>query len=62
MRYHLRFRKRGLIPTVEVTVATLVAVKPMTYHHEVVKRIRGFTWTHAMVRAQEWTREHGDPR
>ena len=62
MRYYLRFRAKGLIPTVEVTVATLVAVKPLTYHYEVVKRIRGFTRSQAMARALEWAREHGDPR
>jgi hypothetical protein len=65
-RYSLRFGK-ALVPTVEVTLPAGIAPDPErnrmgVWTPVVVKRIRGLTSSHAMVRAQRWTREHGDPR
>jgi hypothetical protein len=61
-RFGIRFADR-IIPTVEVTVQE-VRTSKRTYAFEdvVVKRMRGFTKSHAMSRAFAWSRQHGDPR
>lgn len=58
-RYGLRFKQGAWVPTVEVTVATLLSTG---VHHEPIKRVRGVTNQHAMSRAIAWSRAHGDNR
>jgi hypothetical protein len=63
-RFGLRYQqpRRWLVPAVEVTVPTVVSMDPWRLHHEVVHTAYGLTSGHAMVRAQRWSRAHGDPR
>jgi hypothetical protein len=65
-RFGLRYAET-IIPTVEVTIPEVsriyVGDRPVAVTRDVtVRRVRGFTKAHAMIRAQRWTRDHGDPR
>jgi hypothetical protein len=62
-RFALRYDD-SIVPTVVVSVVTIARATPtkVEYHHHPVRKVRGITQQHAMIRAQRWTREHGDPR
>lgn len=70
-RYGLRNHIGGahsILPCVEVTTVTVSRrggsgrKASSVTHTDVVKRVYGFTFEHAMIRAQRWARAHGDPR
>lgn len=66
-RFGIRFAEDSLVPCVEITARELSRVRVLdryvTVHSDVVVARRfGFTRAHAMNRALEWSRKHGDPR